>query len=156
MVPRRAPAAPLPDGFAYRPDFFAPDEEQALVAELEKLPFREFEFHGYLGRRRVVSFGWRYEFGSGLQAAEPMPEFLWPVRERAAALAGVVPADLEHALLTEYRPGAPGLAAQHPGGRAAPLFDHVADVAAGPGAQDIVCDARRHDLITRRRRGERR
>ena len=52
-------ATPLPEGFSCQPDFLAADEERALVAELERLPFKEFEFHGYLGQRRVVSFGWR-------------------------------------------------------------------------------------------------
>jgi alkylated DNA repair dioxygenase AlkB len=54
-----------------------------------------------------VSFGWSYRFdGSGLAPAEPMPDWLLPVRERAAALTGL-PADLlEHALLIEYDEGA--------------------------------------------------
>jgi len=48
----------LPEGFRYREDLITRDEEQALVAEFQHLPFKEFEFHGYLGKRRVVSFGW--------------------------------------------------------------------------------------------------
>jgi len=27
--------------------------------QLKGLPFKPFEFHGYLGKRRIVSFGWR-------------------------------------------------------------------------------------------------
>jgi alkylated DNA repair dioxygenase AlkB len=34
-----------------------------------------------------------------------MPPFLIPVRERAAAFAGLAPDRLAHALITEYRPG---------------------------------------------------
>ena len=34
-----------------------------------------------------------------------MPEFLAPVRERAAAWLGVRPEDIRHALIAEYRPG---------------------------------------------------
>ncbi len=99
---------PMPEGFAYRAEFLGAGEEQALLAELAELPFKEFDFHGYLGRRRVVSFGWRYDYsGGGLQRAEPMPEFLQPIRARAAEFAGLAPSDLEHALATEYRPGAP-------------------------------------------------
>jgi hypothetical protein len=26
---------------------------------IKVLPFREFEFHGFTGKRRIVSFGWR-------------------------------------------------------------------------------------------------
>ena len=48
----------LPDGMRYAADLISPDEEQALVVEMAHLPFRAFEFHGFLGRRRTVSFGW--------------------------------------------------------------------------------------------------
>jgi alkylated DNA repair dioxygenase AlkB len=97
----------LPDGMRYAPALVSPQEEQALLAELPKLPFKEFEFHGFLGRRRTVSFGWRYGFdGSGLARAQSIPDFLLPVRERAAAFAGLEPEALEHALLIEYGAGA--------------------------------------------------
>lgn len=97
----------LPEGMRYAAALISPAEEQALLAELPRLPFREFQFHVFLGKRRTVSFGWRYDFnGGGLQQAGEMPAFLLPVRERAAALAGLDPSALEHALLIEYAPGA--------------------------------------------------
>lgn len=100
-------AADLPEGLAYAPDFVGAAEEQALVARMAELPFKAFEFEGYLGNRRTVSFGLHYEFnGSGLQKTEPMPDWLLPVRDRAAAWAGLPPQALEHVLLTEYGPGA--------------------------------------------------
>jgi alkylated DNA repair dioxygenase AlkB len=71
------------------------------------LHFRPFEFQGFTGNRRVVSFGWRYAFdGSGLHTAEPMPEFLLPARDAAARFAGLDPTALEQVLLTEYAAGA--------------------------------------------------
>jgi hypothetical protein len=103
-----APVAPpsMPAGFRYAPDVIEAAEEARLVAAFAGLPFKEFEFHGFLGKRRVVSFGTRYDFnGGGLKEAEPMPEFLLPLRERAAAFAGLSPDRLAHALITEYRPG---------------------------------------------------
>ncbi|MDB5446389.1 MAG: alkB, partial [Phenylobacterium sp.] len=67
----------LPEGFVYRPQFVGPDEERALVARLEALPFQPFQFHGFEGARRVVSFGWRYDFNEGgLKRAEPFPDWL--------------------------------------------------------------------------------
>lgn len=96
-----------PPGLAYRPDLLDAAEEQALAAHLAELPFQAFQFHGFEGKRRTFSFGWRYVFdGSGLKTAEPIPEWLLPCRDRAAAWAGLAPAMLEHALLTEYAPGA--------------------------------------------------
>jgi alkylated DNA repair dioxygenase AlkB len=100
-------AAELPDGMRYAPDVLTPHEEQALLEQIPALPFKEFEFHGFLGKRRTVSFGWRYDFnGGGLGKAEEIPEFLLPVRERAARFAGLTPGALEHALIIEYQPGA--------------------------------------------------
>jgi alkylated DNA repair dioxygenase AlkB len=100
-------ASDLPAGMRYAPDVLSRDDEQALLVEIPALPFKEFEFHGFLGKRRVVSFGWRYDFnGAGLGKANEIPEFLLPVRERAARFAGLAPAALEHALVLEYTPGA--------------------------------------------------
>jgi alkylated DNA repair dioxygenase AlkB len=99
--------ADLPEGLAYAPELIDAAEEQALVAHMAELPFKAFEFQGYLGNRRTVSFGLHYEFnGSGLHETEPMPDWLLPVRNRAAAWAGLRPEALEHVLLTEYAPGA--------------------------------------------------
>jgi alkylated DNA repair dioxygenase AlkB len=100
-------AAALPQGMRYAAGLIAPAEEQALVRELGGLPFREFEFHGFLGKRRTVSFGWHYDFnGGGLKRASDIPEFLHPVRARAARFAELDPSALVHALLIEYAAGA--------------------------------------------------
>ncbi len=97
----------LPEGLGYAPELISPGEEHGLVRELARLPFREFEFHGFVGRRRTVSFGWHYDFnGGGLQRADDIPQFLLPVRARAAAFAGLEPSALQHALLIEYAPAA--------------------------------------------------
>jgi len=94
-------------GFRYEPELLDRSEEAALVDHLRSLPFREFEFHGYRGKRRVVSFGWKYDYsGAKLQKADEMPEFLLPLRARAASFAKLAPEDFPHALVTEYGPGA--------------------------------------------------
>ena len=103
LAPRRV----APEGFAYRAEFMSREEEQALAARLAEQPFKPFEFRGYLGKRRVVSFGWRYDFNNqALSQAGDIPGFLLDIRDRAADLAGVAPAELQHALLTEYAAGA--------------------------------------------------
>ena len=102
-----APSSRFPEGFLYRPELISPSDEAELLAHVRELPFREFEFHGYKGRRRVVSFGWRYDFGAReLRKAEDMPGFLLPLRAAAATLAGIAPEALQHALVTEYDSGA--------------------------------------------------
>jgi len=99
----------LPGGFRYHPDFLGDEEERTLVAEIERLlPFREFEFHGFSGRRRVVSFGWQYDFNQAkLRKTEPIPGFLLSVLEKVARFANLDEHTLKHLLVTEYEPGAP-------------------------------------------------
>jgi len=99
--------ASLPEGLKYERDFLTEPEERDLVSHVQSLPFAGFEFHGFLGKRRVVSFGWKYDFNDRrLQKADDMPPFLLPLRARAAALAGLDPSAFQHVLVTEYAPGA--------------------------------------------------
>jgi alkylated DNA repair dioxygenase AlkB len=96
-----------PEGLVYAADFIGSDEERALASRIADLPFKPFEFHGFTGNRRTVSFGLHYAFdGSGLREAEPIPLWLEPLRVRAAALAGRSPESFVHALVIEYAPGA--------------------------------------------------
>src|SRR4051812_17658265 len=97
----------FPEGFRYQADLIGSADEGALVRHIRKLPFREFEFHGYTGKRRVISFGWQYEFSSRrLLKADDIPEYLLPLREVAATFAGMEPDEFQHVLATEYGPGA--------------------------------------------------
>ena len=97
-----------PAGFRYEEGIILPKEEIALIREIEKLPLKEFEFHGYTGKRRVVSFGWRYDFGSfSLGRVEEIPDFLNPLRRKTAAFAGLLPEEFPPVLVTEYSPGTP-------------------------------------------------
>ena len=99
--------ADMPEGLAYAPDFLTEAEEATLAGRLDLLEFRPFEFHGFLGKRQTISFGWSYRFdGSGLGEAPPIPDWLKPVRARAAAFAGLAPDALEHVLLVKYEEGA--------------------------------------------------
>ncbi len=95
-----------PEGFRYKGDIITPTEEAELVSRIKELPLTEYEFQGYLGKRRTVSFGLQYG-GSTSQTIEPIPEFLLPLRTRAADFAGLAADDLEYALVTEYTPGSP-------------------------------------------------
>lgn len=103
------PATPeVPEGLRYQPGLISEHEEDTLLAHVRELPFKEFEFHGYKGKRRVVSFGWQYEFsGRGkLRKADDVPEFLLPLRTLAAKSVGIESESLQHVLVIEYGPGA--------------------------------------------------
>jgi alkylated DNA repair dioxygenase AlkB len=97
----------LPDGFDYREALISPDEERSLVERFATLPFQPFEFHGYLGKRRIVSFGWRYDYGvRTLRESPAIPSFLLPLRRQAAAFAQIPADGLQQVLVTEYAPDA--------------------------------------------------
>ena len=97
----------LPEGFKYRPSLLSQAEEETLLSRVRELPFKNFEFQGYVGKRRVVSYGWKYDFNDrSLRNAEEIPPFLESVRARAAKFAGMLPSQLQQALVTEYEAGA--------------------------------------------------
>ena len=101
------PGPALPDGFRYQPDLVSPAAEAALLERVRALPFKDFEFHGYTGKRRVVSFGWHNDVAERrLRKADDIPPFLLALREAAAAFASMEPAELQHVLVTEYGAGA--------------------------------------------------
>lgn len=101
-----APAA-TPEGFLYQSGLIDAAQECALISELERLSFTAFQFHGFEGKRRVVSFGWRYDFnGGGLQESGGIPSFLLPVRQSAAASFKLDASALQQVLLTHYPAGA--------------------------------------------------
>jgi alkylated DNA repair dioxygenase AlkB len=94
---------PLPDGLLYRPDFVSPEEERALVAEIEKLEFSQVEMRGAIARRRTVHYGWSYGYyARRSEPGPPLPAFLLPLRARAAEWASIDEAAFVEALITEY------------------------------------------------------
>ena len=98
----------LPEGMRYEDNIISPAEERALADFIASLPLKPFEFvGGFLGNRRVLSFGWRYDFNDRkLEKANDIPSELMGLRKRVGEFAGV-PADaFVHALVTEYAPGA--------------------------------------------------
>ncbi|HEY3814461.1 MAG TPA: alpha-ketoglutarate-dependent dioxygenase AlkB [Caulobacteraceae bacterium] len=100
-------APPGPEGFAYRPDLLSEQDERALAERLAPLSFQPFDFHGHLAKRHVLGFGWRYDYGSRtVGRADPIPEFLLPLRAAIAAFAGVDAEALAQVLINRYAPGA--------------------------------------------------
>ena len=97
----------LPEGLRYAEAVVAPDEAGRLMDIFATLPFEAFDFHGFKGNRRIVSYGGRYDFSaSRLEAAAPVPDFLVQARAAAAAFAGLEAEAIRHAMVTEYAPGA--------------------------------------------------
>lgn len=100
------PPAPAP-GFRYEPGLVSEAAQIALIEEIKSLPLQAFDFHGFKANRRVISYGWRYDFSSArLVEIEPIPEWLFPLREAVAQFAGGRAPDFAHVMISEYAPGA--------------------------------------------------
>lgn len=99
--------APLIPGLAYREALIGDAQEQALIERLEAEDLTPFRFQGRLGNRKTRSFGWRYDFDdASFTRTEPVPEWLEPLRRRAADFAAIAPQDFAHVLLARYDSGA--------------------------------------------------
>ena len=117
---------PIP-GLAYRDEFISPADEAALIEQLSALDLAPFRFQGWIGKRRTRSLGWRYDFDdASFTPAEPFPEWLEPLRSKAAEFAKAEPGAFVHALLARYDPGA-GIGWH----RDRPVFDRVVGVSLG-------------------------
>ena len=96
-----------PEGLRYLPDFVLPEEERALVAQIQGLSFSDVKMHGVVAKRRTVHFGWLYGYESWqLTPGPPIPDFLGPWRRRAAELMRTQAYRIEEVLITEYAEGA--------------------------------------------------
>lgn len=100
-----ADAPALPEGLRYAADFIPEVAERDLIAHVAALPLQPFQFGQYEGRRRVASFGWRYDYSERrLLPAEPIPDWLAPLIERVEAFGGPQ-TRIDQALCTEYEAG---------------------------------------------------
>lgn len=99
--------APLVPGFAYRDELIDPPAEARLRDAIERLDLAPFRFQGWTGKRLTKTFGWRYDFDDrSFAPVEPIPDWLRPLRDRAAGFARISPPEFVHALITRYDPGA--------------------------------------------------
>jgi alkylated DNA repair protein (DNA oxidative demethylase) len=120
-------ADPVIPGLDLRERFVHEEEEGELIARIDDLGLSPFRFHGWTGKRLTHSFGWRYDFDdASFTQTEPIPDWLLPMRARAAALAGLAPDAFAHALVVRYDPGA-GIGWH----RDRPQFDRVVGISLG-------------------------
>lgn len=102
------PSEPFAEGFRYEDDFLDLDEEADLLQRIRALPLAQAQYRQFTARRRIVSFGGRYDFTHHeLLPAQTLPGWLRPLRDRAAAWAGLDGHVIDHALVAEYEPGTP-------------------------------------------------
>lgn len=124
------PGVPRLPGLTQENGFITVEEERALIREIGDAGLTPFLFQQWTGKRLTKSFGWSYDFQTGVFApAAPIPDWVMPLKARAARFAGLEPADVEQMLLIRYDPGA-GIGWH----RDRPAFDHVIGISLGEPA----------------------
>jgi alkylated DNA repair dioxygenase AlkB len=108
LFPELGTQEPLtPAGFRYQENVITEAEEATLVAALQKLDLKPFEFHGHAANRRVISFGLRYDYSRRtVEAASEFPSFLDELRVKVAEFARRGVNEFRQAGVNEYGPGA--------------------------------------------------
>jgi DNA oxidative demethylase len=97
----------LPEGFQYLPDWISQSEEPTLLEYIARLSFSDVRMHGVVAKRRVVHFGWDYGYESWrISRTDAVPDWLMPLRARAAVLIEQPAEALEEVLISRYEPGA--------------------------------------------------
>jgi alkylated DNA repair dioxygenase AlkB len=98
-------SSPSPEGLRYAAEFVSPAAEQELIARIAALPLQPFQFGQYEGKRRVASFGFKYDYGlRRLQEADAIPDWLAPVIEKVESFGGPL-TQIRQVLCTEYDTG---------------------------------------------------
>jgi alkylated DNA repair protein (DNA oxidative demethylase) len=96
-----------PEGLVLRPELLTLDEEAELLERLADLRFDPIVMHGQAARRTARHYGLGYDYESRApQPGEPIPDWVLPVRRRAADLAGENPEELVEVLVQRYPVGA--------------------------------------------------
>jgi DNA oxidative demethylase len=117
-------------GLSQAEDIVADEEMRRLIAAIDAAELSPFRFHGWLGKRLTAAYGWSYDFDdASLSAADPIPDWLLPLRANAAAFAHLPQDELVQALLIRYDPGA-GIGWH----RDRPVYEHILGISLGAPA----------------------
>ena len=96
---------PEPEGLHYAADFVPPETEQKLIFGIQDLPLPPFQFGQFEGKRRVASFGFRYDYAlRQLQRSEPIPTWLAEIVAKVETFGGPA-TPIRQVLCTEYDAG---------------------------------------------------
>ncbi len=95
-----------PAGLRYQPDFVSQATERELISRISGLPLQPFRFGAYEGKRRVASFGFRYDYGlRKLQEAEAIPQWMLSIIGSIEEFADLPAGSVRQILCTEYDVG---------------------------------------------------
>jgi alkylated DNA repair dioxygenase AlkB len=117
-------APEFPDGFHYFPDFLSESEEENLYREVLKVELHDFNFQGFIAKRKTASYGFDYSFDKRkLSEGKEIPPAFHSVIEKAAHWLSLPAQAFAELLVTEYPVGS--VINWH---RDAPPFDVIAGI----------------------------
>jgi alkylated DNA repair dioxygenase AlkB len=94
-----------PAGLRYQPEFVSETTERELISRISELPLQPFQFGAFEGKRRVASFGFRYDYTlKKIQQADPIPAWLTSIVRSVEGFADL-PGSVRQILCTEYDVG---------------------------------------------------
>ena len=124
-------SAPAIAGLRWCAQFISAAEEAALLDAIGRTVLQEAQYKEYTARRRIASYGTSYDFDlNRLRQAPALPDWLHPLRQRAAEWLGVEPTAFVNGLIAEYRAGTP--LGWH---RDVPDFEQIVGVSLGATAR---------------------
>jgi len=92
-----------PKGLRYTSEFISRATERELISRISELPLQPFQFGAFEGNRRVVSFGFRYDYSvQRILEAEPIPDWLAQVARSVESFGDLPAARVRQVLCTEY------------------------------------------------------
>ena len=95
-----------PAGLRYEPEFVPETTENELISRISELPLQPFQFGAFEGKRRVASFGFRYDYGlRKLQEANPIPPWLTSIIASVEKFGDLPAGSVRQILCTEYDVG---------------------------------------------------
>ena len=95
-----------PAGLRYQPEFISEAAEKEFVWRISQLPLKPFQFGAYEGKRRVASFGFRYDYSlRKLRDADPIPDWLTPIISSVEKFGGLRGGSVRQILCTDYDAG---------------------------------------------------
>jgi alkylated DNA repair dioxygenase AlkB len=95
-----------PAGLRYEAQFVSETTERELISRISELPLKPFQFGAFEGKRRVASFGFRYDYTlQRIQEAEPIPGWLASIARSVETFADLPAGSVRQILCTEYDVG---------------------------------------------------
>ena len=95
-----------PAGLRYQPGFVSEAIESELIARISELPLQPFQFGAFEGKRRVASFGFRYDYSlQRLAEADPIPDWLMSTARSVESFGDLRTGSVRQILCTEYDVG---------------------------------------------------